>query len=70
MNEQLEQTREESIQELRAVASEDQLSDWFRATLGKRGAITQAVRLISDLPENERPAELRSAPGHCSAARR
>jgi len=56
MLQELEQIRTVSVQELEAAADLDQLEEWRVSYLGKKGALTQALRGLGKLPREERPA--------------
>ena len=56
MREELEKLREKAQSELGAVTTPEELEDWRLAYLGRRGAVTLALRGIGQLPREERPA--------------
>lgn len=61
MLEDMEHVREEAEKELRAVSDQQELENWRLAYLGKKGAVTLALRGIGRLPAEERPAAGRLA---------
>ena len=61
MLDKLNQLREEALAALGAVKEGDALADWNRRYLGKKGALTQMLRSIGELPNEERPAFGRTA---------
>jgi phenylalanyl-tRNA synthetase alpha chain len=56
MLEQLKQLETEALAALEAVEDSDGLSEWNRRYLGKKGALTQMLRSVGQLPKEERPA--------------
>ena len=56
MIEELERLREAAEAELETVADTAELEAWRVTYLGKRGAVTQALRGLGKLPPEERPA--------------
>lgn len=56
MLEKIEQIREEAQGSLKALSTMDELEAWRLRYLGKKGAVTLALRSIGDLPREERPA--------------
>ncbi|EKK20699.1 Phenylalanyl-tRNA synthetase alpha chain [Fructilactobacillus florum 8D] len=52
----LEQIKQQGIEKIKEVTSEQQLNDLKVKFLGKKGQITQALREIVNLPAAERPA--------------
>jgi phenylalanyl-tRNA synthetase alpha chain len=56
MLEQLSQLEKESLAALEAVEDSSALMDWNRHYLGKKGALTQMLRSVGQLPKEERPA--------------
>lgn len=55
MLEELEQLQERALAALRAVDSAEALEEWRLAYLGRRGALTVALRGIGQLPAEQRP---------------
>jgi phenylalanyl-tRNA synthetase alpha chain len=51
---QLEGTRQQALDELAHVADSEALRNWELKYLGKKGAITEAVRSVGQLPKEER----------------
>ncbi len=56
MLEQLSQLEKESLATLAAVENGDALAEWNKRYLGKKGALTQMLRSVGQLPKEERPA--------------
>ena len=56
MLDQLNQLEKESIAALEAVNSSATLAEWDKRYLGKKGALTQLLRSVGQLPKEERPA--------------
>jgi phenylalanyl-tRNA synthetase alpha chain len=56
MLEQLSQLEKESLAALEALGDSDALTEWNRRYLGKKGALTQMLRSVGQLPKEERPA--------------
>lgn len=56
MLEQLEATYTEALAELDAITDGEALHDWSRRYLGKKGAVTQALRSTGKLPKDQRAA--------------
>jgi phenylalanyl-tRNA synthetase alpha chain len=56
MLEQLKQLETEALAALEAAENSDGLSEWNRRYLGKKGALTQMLRSVGQLPKEERPA--------------
>jgi phenylalanyl-tRNA synthetase alpha chain len=56
MLDQLSQLEKEALAALEAVEDSDTLADWNRCYLGKKGALTQMLRSVGQLPKEERPA--------------
>jgi phenylalanyl-tRNA synthetase alpha chain len=54
--ETLEQTATEALSALEAVADSKAMEGWHVTYLGRKGAITQLIRRVSELPKEERPA--------------
>lgn len=61
MLDELERVQTEARASLEQVQSGNELEDWHRAYLGKKGAITQMLRSVGDLPREDRPAFGRAA---------
>jgi phenylalanyl-tRNA synthetase alpha chain len=55
MREQLHSLREAALKELEEVEGEEGLAKWRRAYLGKKGAVSLALRGLGALPAEERP---------------
>jgi phenylalanyl-tRNA synthetase alpha chain len=56
MDAELEQLRQTAESALAQAESPDALAEWHAAYLGRRGAVPAAMRRISDVPPDERPA--------------
>ena len=56
MSDDLERLKREASERLERITSEDDLADWHRDFLGRQGQITSAMKGISQLPAEERPA--------------
>ena len=56
MLEQLSQLEKESLAALEALKDSDALAEWNKSYLGKKGKLTQMLRSVGQLPEEERPA--------------
>ena len=56
MQEELNRLEEEALKALEAAEDEEALDQWYRAYLGRKGAVTQMVRSVGTLPKEERPA--------------
>jgi len=56
MLDQLNRLEEEALASLKVLEDSDALADWNRRTLGKKGALTQMLRSVGQLPKEERPA--------------
>lgn len=54
--ETLEQTATEALSALEAVADSKAMEGWHVTYLGRKGAITQLIRRVGELPKEERPA--------------
>jgi phenylalanyl-tRNA synthetase alpha chain len=52
----LDQLEAKALSALDAVTDSAMLSEWQREFLGKRGALTQMLRTVGELPSEERPA--------------
>jgi phenylalanyl-tRNA synthetase alpha chain len=49
-----DQVRDLALQSLTATRSQEELSEWYRATLGRNGTINEALKGIGRLPAEER----------------
>jgi phenylalanyl-tRNA synthetase alpha chain len=56
MLDQLTQLETEALAALEEAQDSDALADWNRHYLGKKGALTQMLRSVGELPKEERPA--------------
>jgi len=56
MLDQLSQMEKEALSALEAVENSDALDSWRKRYLGKKGALTQMLRSVGELPKEERPA--------------
>ncbi len=56
MLEQLESTYTQALEELEKITHSDALHEWERRYLGKKGAVTLALRATGQLPKDERAA--------------
>jgi phenylalanyl-tRNA synthetase alpha chain len=61
MLDELERVQEEARASLEQVKNGERLEAWHKEYLGKKGAITQMLRSVGDLPREERPAFGRAA---------
>ncbi len=61
MLDQLRQLEEEALAALEEVEDSETLAAWHRQYLGKKGALTQLLRSVGELPREERPAFGRAA---------
>lgn len=61
MLDELEHVQEEARASLEQVKKGQELEAWHKKYLGKKGAITQMLRSVGDLPREERPAFGRAA---------
>ena len=61
MLDQLRQLEEEALAALGEVEDSETLAAWHRHYLGKKGALTQLLRSVGELPREERPAFGRAA---------
>lgn len=55
MDVSIDQIKENALKELSAASDSDQISDISVRYLGRKGIVTQFLRRISELPEQERP---------------
>jgi len=53
---QLEEVRARATRDLEAATSSESLEQWRLVYLGRRGELTQALRVLGELPPDERPA--------------
>ncbi len=53
---QLTQLEQEALEALVAIKSSQELAEWNRRYLGKKGALTLLLRSVGTLPKEERPA--------------
>ncbi|HEY76804.1 MAG TPA: phenylalanine--tRNA ligase subunit alpha [Thermoflexia bacterium] len=56
MLEELNRLEEEALKALETAEDEEALDQWYRAYLGRKGAVTRMVRSVGTLPKEERPA--------------
>ncbi|MBX6343132.1 MAG: phenylalanine--tRNA ligase subunit alpha, partial [Thermomicrobiaceae bacterium] len=56
MNERLETLKREALAELAAASTSEALSEWHGRFLGRRGALSEAMRQLGSMPPEERPA--------------
>jgi phenylalanyl-tRNA synthetase alpha chain len=56
MSEHLKSLNERAQRSLQEVGTEDGLAEWYRVYLGRQGELTLAMRSISELPAEDRPA--------------
>ena len=56
MLEKLNRLEQEALKALEAAEDEEALDQWYRAYLGRKGAVTQMVRSVGTLPKEKRPA--------------
>jgi phenylalanyl-tRNA synthetase alpha chain len=56
MLDQLSKLETEATVALGAASDDDALADWRTAYLGRKGKVTEAVKLVGTLPREERPA--------------
>jgi phenylalanyl-tRNA synthetase alpha chain len=61
MLEQLRDLGDQALQALGAVETAEQLTEWQRAYLGKKGAVSEVLRGLGNLPAAERPLAGRAA---------
>ncbi len=55
MLEKIAHVEKEALERLEAVASSEALEEWKRAYLGKKGAVSELLRSLGQLPPEERP---------------
>lgn len=53
---QLEQLEKEALAALEKAETAEALDEWYRAYLGRKGALTAILRSVGNLPPQERPA--------------
>jgi phenylalanyl-tRNA synthetase alpha chain len=53
---QLEQLRREALTQLDTATTTDELTEWYARFLGRKGALTDAMRQLGSLSAEERPA--------------
>jgi phenylalanyl-tRNA synthetase alpha chain len=56
MLDQLSRMEKDALSALQAVENSDALDGWHKRYLGKKGALTQMLRSVKELPPEERPA--------------
>jgi phenylalanyl-tRNA synthetase alpha chain len=56
MRNKITRLEQDALSALEAAAASDGLAEWQRQYLGKKGALTQMLRSVGDLPKEERPA--------------
>ncbi len=56
MLDQFSQIEQEALSALQAVENSDALDSWRKRYLGKKGALTQMLRSVGELPKEKRPA--------------
>ncbi|MDY6876250.1 MAG: phenylalanine--tRNA ligase subunit alpha [Chloroflexota bacterium] len=61
MLDQLSQLEKKALVALKALEDSNALTTWHRQYLGKKGALTQLLRSVGELPKEERPAFGRAA---------
>jgi len=61
MLDQLKELEEKAKAELEACHDSDALATWYKHYLGKKGAITQMLRSVGELPKEQRPTFGRAA---------
>jgi phenylalanyl-tRNA synthetase alpha chain len=61
MLERLHRLEKQALDELATVASNDELSEWEKEYLGKKGELTLMLRSVGSLPKEERPTFGREA---------
>ncbi len=61
MLERLHRLEEQALDELATIASNDELSEWEKEYLGKKGELTLMLRSVGSLPKEERPTFGREA---------
>jgi phenylalanyl-tRNA synthetase alpha chain len=45
---------QQSLESLRNATSEDELTDWYRDVLGRKGSMSEAMRTLGELSPDER----------------
>ncbi len=61
MLERLRELREEALRSLEGAGAMEQLEEWRRSYLGKKGAVSELLRSLGSLPADERPAAGKAA---------
>jgi phenylalanyl-tRNA synthetase alpha chain len=56
MSEDLQRLQREALDKLESISNEDDLATWFRTYLGRQGEVTTAMKGISQLAAEDRPA--------------
>ena len=56
MKEKIQELRNSSLAKLEKLVTTDQLSDWHRDFLGRKGELTLLLKQLGELPAEERPA--------------
>jgi phenylalanyl-tRNA synthetase alpha chain len=55
MKEQIEELRKAGLAGLEELSKTEQLSEWYRDFLGRKGELTQLLKKLGELPADERP---------------
>ena len=56
MKENIQELRNSGLAKLEKLVATDQLSDWHRDFLGRKGELTLLLKQLGELPAEERPA--------------
>ncbi len=56
MKEKIQELRNSGLAKLEKLVTTDQLSDWHRDFLGRKGELTLLLKQLGELPAEERPA--------------
>ena len=56
MKEKIQELRNSGLGKLEKLVTTDQLSDWHRDFLGRKGELTLLLKQLGELPAEERPA--------------
>ena len=56
MKEKIQELRNSGLTKLEKLVTTDQLSDWHRDFLGRKGELTLLLKQLGELPAEERPA--------------
>ena len=56
MKEKIQEMRNSGLGKLEKLVTTDQLSDWHRDFLGRKGELTLLLKQLGELPAEERPA--------------